>query len=156
MKPRIYLETSMVSYLVGRLSRDVIVLGNQELTREWWLRRREEYELFVSEVVIREAMLGNQQIARQRLEIVEALPILRVTEEAERLAPLLLRAAGLAANARTDALHVAVATVHGMDFLLTWNCTHIANAAIRRSVERQCRSSGYEPPVICTPQELEI
>ncbi|PYQ26399.1 MAG: hypothetical protein DMF56_24930 [Acidobacteria bacterium] len=101
-------------------------------------------------------MLGNQQIARQRLEIVEALLILRVTEEAERLAPLLLRAAGLAANARTDALHVAVATVHGMDFLLTWNCTHIANAAIRRSVERQCRSSGYEPPVICTPQELEI
>ena len=156
MKPRAYLETSMVSYLVGRLSRDVIVLGNQELTREWWLSRRGEYELFVSEVVIREGMLGNQQIAQQRLEIIETLPVLRVTVEAERLAPLLLRAAGLATNAKTDALHIAVATVHGMDFLLTWNCTHIANAAIRRAVERQCRLSGYEPPVICTPQELEI
>jgi len=146
----------MVSYLVGRLSRDVIVLGNQELTREWWLNRRENYELFVSEVVIREAMLGNQSVAQQRLEIIGALPVLRVTVEAERLAPLLLRAAGLAANAKTDALHIAVATVHGMDFLLTWNCTHIANAATRRAVESQCRSSGYEPPVICTPQELEI
>ena len=156
MKPRAYLETSMVSYLVGRLSRDAIVLGNQQLTREWWLNRRNNYELFVSEVVIREAMLGNQDVAHQRLEIIDTLPVLRVTVEAERLAPLLLRAAGLAANARTDALHVALATVHGMDFLLTWNCTHIANAAIRRAVERQCRLTGYEPPVICTPQELEI
>ena len=155
MKPRVYLETSMVSYVVGRLSRDVIVLGNQELTREWWLRRRSEYELFVSEVVLREIMGGDSEVSQQRLNLVEALPILAVTAEAERLAPLLLRAAGLAANAATDTLHVAVATVHGMNYLLSWNCTHIANATIRRAVERQCRLSGYEPPVICTPQELE-
>lgn len=155
MKPRAYLETSLVSYVVGRLSRDVIVLGNQELTREWWHRRRGEYELFVSEVVSREIVLGNPEVAEQRLSLIQTLPILAVTIEAERLAPLLLRAAGLAANAETDALHVAVATVHGMDYLLTWNCTHIANATIRRAIERQCRLSGYEPPVICTPQELE-
>jgi len=155
VKPRAYLETSLVSYLVGRLSRDVIVLGNQELTREWWLTRRASYEVFVSEVVIREAMLGDQQVAEQRLAVISQLPILAVTAEAERLAPLLLRAAGLARNAETDALHVAVATVHGMEYLLTWNCTHIANAAIRRAIERQCRIAGYEPPVICTPQELE-
>jgi predicted nucleic acid-binding protein len=155
VKPRAYLETSLVSYVVGRLSRDVIVLGNQELTREWWLRRRNEYELFISEVVLREIAVGNPEVAQQRLSLVESLPVLAVTVEAERLAPLLLRAAGLAANAETDTLHVAVATVHGMDYLLSWNCTHIANATIRRAIERQCRLSGYEPPVICTPQELE-
>jgi predicted nucleic acid-binding protein len=94
-------------------------------------------------------------VAIQRLDLIASIPILAVTTEAERLAPLLLRAGGLAANATTDALHVAVATVHGMDYLLTWNCTHIANASIRRAIERACRSSGYEPPVICTPQELE-
>jgi hypothetical protein len=77
-----------------------------------------------------------------------------VPEEAERLAPELLRAAGLAANAATDALHMALAAVHGMQYLLTWNCKHIANAFIRRAVERECRAAGYEPPVICTPQEL--
>ena len=155
MKSRAYLETSFVSYVVGRLSRDVIVLGNQELTRDWWLRRRREYDLFVSEVVVREIAAGNPELSSQRLDLVASLPILAVTVEAERLAQLLLRASGLAANAATDALHVAVATVHGMDYLLTWNCTHIANASIRRAIERQCRLSGYEPPVICTPQELE-
>lgn len=154
MPPRVYLETSVVSYLVGRLSRDVIVLGNQELTREWWASSRAEYDLFVSEVVLAEAAAGDADLARQRLQVAQDVPLLRVTEEAERLAPLLLRAAGLAANAATDALHMAVATVHGMDYLLSWNCTHIANATIRRAIEKQCRLSGYEPPVICTPQEL--
>jgi predicted nucleic acid-binding protein len=155
VKPRAYLETSFISYVVGRLSRDIVVLGNQELTREWWRQRRGEYELFVSEVVLREIVLGDQTVAEQRLSLIETLPVLATTSEAERLAPLLLRSAGLASNAKTDTLHVAVATVHGMDYLLTWNCTHIANATIRRAIERQCRSSGYEPPVICTPQELE-
>ena len=154
VRPRVYLETSVVSYLVGRLSRDVIVLGNQELTREWWASRRGEYDLFISEVVVGEASIGDAELARQRLALAKELPLLAVTEEAERLAPLLLRAAGLAPNAETDALHMAVATVHGMDYLLSWNCKHIANATIRRAIERQCRISGYEPPVISTPQEL--
>lgn len=154
VKPRVYLETSVVSYLVGRLSRDVVVLGNQELTREWWTNRRVEYDLFISEIVIGEAAIGDPELARQRLRIAEDLFLLGVTEEAERLAPLLLKVAGLAANAATDALHMAVAAVHGMDYLLSWNCSHIANATIRRAIEKQCRASGYEPPVICTPQEL--
>lgn len=154
MKPRIYLETTVVSYLVGRLSRDVVVLGNQELTREWWAHRRDEYDLFISEAVLAEITIGDEELARQRLSIASSVKLLAVTEEAERLAPLLLRAAGLAANAQTDALHMALAAVHGMDYLLSWNCSHIANAAIRRSIEKQCRAAGYEPPVICTPQEL--
>lgn len=154
MKPRVYLETSVVSYLVGRLSRDVIVLGNQELTREWWTSKRSGYDFFISEIVLGEVAGGDPELAHQRLLIAGDLPLLAVTEEAERLAPLLLRAAGLAPNAATDALHMAVAASHGMDYLLSWNCAHIANATIRRAIEKQCRMSGYEPPVICTPQEL--
>ena len=154
MKPRVYLETTVVSYLVGRLSRDVIVLGNQELTREWWANKRDDYDFFISEAVVAEIAVGDAELVRQRLAIAERVKLLAVTEEAERLAPLLLRGAGLAPNAQTDALHMALATVHGMDYLLSWNCSHIANAAIRRAIERQCRASGYEPPVICTPQEL--
>lgn len=144
----------MVSYLVGRLSRDVVVLGNQELTREWWTTRRADYERFVSATVISEAAIGDPDLARQRVEMCDGLQLLAVSDEAERLAPLLLKAAGMAPNAATDALHVAVATVHGMDYLLSWNCAHIANATIRRAIDKQCRASGYEPPVICTPQEL--
>ena len=154
MKARLYLETSVVSYLVGRLSRDVIVLGNQELTREWWAGSRSEYDVYVSEVVLAEVAGGDPELSRQRLHVAQDIPLLHVTEEAENLAPLLLKAAGLAMNAATDALHMAVAAVHGMDYLLSWNCTHIANATIRRAIEKQCRLSGYEPPVICTPQEL--
>ena len=154
MKPRVYLETSVVSYLVGRLSRDVVVLGNQQLTREWWVNRRAEYDLFVSQVVVAEAAIGDTELARQPLAICEDLRSLAVTDEAERLAPLLLKAAGMASNAETDGLHIAVAAVHGQDYLLSWNCSHIANAKIRRAIDKQCRASGYEPPVICTPQEL--
>ena len=84
----------------------------------------------------------------------DALPLLAISDEAERLAPLLLKAAGMSLNAETDALHVAVAAVHGMEYLLSWNCRHIANATIRRAIDKQCRASGYDPPVICTPQEL--
>jgi predicted nucleic acid-binding protein len=154
MRPRVYLETSVISYLVGRLNRDIVVLANQELTREWWRNRRGQYDLFVSELVVSEASLGDAELARQRRGMLEGLPLLAVTNEAERLAPLLLRAAALSANATTDALHMAVAAVHGMDYLLSWNCKHIANATIRRAIERQCRLSDLEPPVICTPQEL--
>ena len=149
-----YLETSVISYLVGRLSRDVVVLGNQELTREWWANRRADYVLFVSELVIAEAAMGDADLAQQRVEMCDNLQLLAISGEAERLAPLLLRAAGMAENAATDALHVAVAAVHGMDYLLSWNCAHIVNATIRRAIDKQCRASGYEPPVICTPQEL--
>ncbi len=154
MLPRTYLETSLISYVVGRPSRDVITLANQQLTREWWETQRLKYELFVSELVIAEAEIGDETVAQNRLSLMTSLPILKVPKEAELLAPILLRAAGLASNAATDALHMALAAVHGMQYLLTWNCKHIANAVIRRAVERECLVAGYDPPVICTPQEL--
>ena len=154
MPPRIYLETSLISYVVGRPSRDLITQANQELTREWWEMERQKYELFISELVVREAEVGDPSAVRSRLTLVAPLPRLSTPREVELLAPVLLRAAGLSSNAATDALHMALAAVHGMQYLLTWNCKHIANAVIRRAVERQCIAAGYDPPVICTPQEL--
>jgi len=152
--PRVYLETSLISYAVGRRSRDLITLANQELTREWWETERQNYDPFISELVLREVEVGDHETARSRLMLIASLPMLTITEEAELLAPVLLRVAGLADNAATDALHMALAAVHGMQYLLTWNCKHIANAVTRRAVERQCSTAGYDPPVICTPQEL--
>ena len=154
MLPRVYLETSLISYVVGRSSRDLITLANQELTRDWWETERWKYELFISELVVSEAEVGDPTAVRSRLALIEPLPLLSIPERAEILAPVLLCAAGLASNAATDALHMALAAVHGMQYLLTWNCKHIANAVIRRAVERECLAAGYDPPVICTPQEL--
>ena len=155
MKPSVYIENSVVSYLTStRSRRNPAVAVHQDITREWWDTRRQGFELFVSAVVAEEARDGNPAAAAMRLEIVAALQFLQITPEARQLAAALLGRGGLPAKANADALHIAVATVHGMDYLLTWNCKHIANAVILRSVESVCRLNGFEPPVICTPEEL--
>ena len=110
--------------------------------------------LFISQFVLDETAAGDAQAASKRLEVLRGVPLLEVTEHAILLASDLVFGGGLPANARVDALHVAVATVHGMNFLLTWNCKHIANAATRHVIEDLCRAAGFEPPIICTPLEL--
>jgi hypothetical protein len=153
VKPRVYIETSVLSYLTSWPSRDLVRAAHQEVTIEWWAGR-ERFELFVSEAVLAEAGRGDPSAARQRLAAVEGLPALTATAEAQSLASALLRAAAMPAKAAIDAAHVAIATVHGMNFLLTWNCTHIANAVMRETIEGVCRRAGFRPPVICTPEEL--
>jgi hypothetical protein len=148
MKPRIYLETKIPSYLTAWPSRDLVRAAHQQITREWW-ERRQDYELFVSQLVIREC-----EAAAARLEALEGLPLLEQGEEAQSLARALLDRVPLPDRATADALHIATAAVHGMDYLLTWNCTHIANAALRGRIEVVCRDAGFEPPAICTPEEL--
>ena len=154
MALKVYLETSVVSYLAAAPSRDIIVLAHQQLTREWWELRRGAFELYTSEVVVAEAERGNPTAARARREIVLQTIPLPAHEAAEELVPVLLRATGLPLKALADMAHISLATVHGMDYLLTWNCKHIANASVQRAVMRACRQRGYEPPVICTPEEL--
>jgi hypothetical protein len=155
MKPRVYLETSVISYLVGWLNqRSILVAHNQEFTREWWSLRRKDYELFSSAVAVNEAQRGEGSLAEERLSFLAETTMLDVTEAATSLAFELLRQTRIPRKAAIDALHVAVATVHGMDYLISWNCTHIVNANILPSVYEVCRASGYEPPLICTPQEL--
>lgn len=154
MKQRIYVETTIASYLVSRPSGDVRVAANQVTTMDWWEQRREAFDLYVSEFVIAEASLGDPSLAERRMEILKGIPDLEATDEVRALGDSLVVEGPIARKARIDAYHIAVAAVHGVDYLLTWNCTHIANAAIRLDIEAVCRNHGFEPPVICTPQEL--
>jgi len=154
MKPRVYLETTIPSYLTAWPSRDLVRAAHQQITRDWWDRRRAEFELYISQVVLRECQAGDATAAAERLKILQDLPLLEQTEEATRLAQALVDRVPLPERAAVDALHVAIATVHGVDYLLTWNCTHIANATLRDPIESVCRENGYEPPAICTPDEL--
>lgn len=149
-----YLETSVISYLTARPARDIVVLAHQQLTREWWDLRRGLFELYTSEIVLAEAEKGDPEASRARVEILSSTLQLSANEETQRLVPALLSATGLPMKALADMSHIAVATVHGMQFLLTWNCKHIANAVVLRKVAKMCREHGYEPPVICTPEEL--
>jgi hypothetical protein len=154
MKPRVYVETSVISYLTSRPSRDLIVAANQQITRDWWDSRRSEFELYVSQLVIQEASAGDENAAQHRLQAIDQMPLLELNEAALALAETLVKDGPLPQEAVEDALHIAAATVNGLDYLLTWNFRHIANATMRYRIERVCRSEGYEPPIICTPQEL--
>ncbi len=154
LKPRVYLETTIPSYLTAWPSRDLVRAAHQQITRDWWDRRRADFELYISQVVLRECQAGDATAAAERLKILQDLPLLEQTEEATRLAQALVDRVPLPERAAVDALHVAIAAVHGVDYLLTWNCTHIANATLRDPIESVCRENGYEPPAICTPDEL--
>jgi predicted nucleic acid-binding protein len=153
VKPKVYLETSIPSYLTARPSRDVVIAGNQETTKAWWARRQ-NFDLYISIFVLEEASAGDSLAAAERLRVLANIPEIGVTEEVATIAEQLLAQASLPSKARLDALHIAAAALGGMDYLLTWNCTHIANAAFRFKIERVIRAFGYEPPLICTPQEL--
>lgn len=149
-----YLDSNVISYLTARPSRDVLTLGHQQVTREWWESQRHAFDLHVSELVLFEIGRGDMAAAESRLAFVRDLPILRITPEARSLADEIFRATTLPDKAAADALHIALAAVNGMDFLLTWNCTHIANGVVLKIVNAVCRGSGYEPPIVCTPEEL--
>jgi hypothetical protein len=128
--------------------------GQPELTLEWWEFERPKFELVISEFVIAEAGLGHPGAAQRRLEALAGLNELQATLAVKALARELVERNVLPAVAKIDALHVAIAAVNGIDYLLTWNCSHIANAYTQPKIEATCRALGYEPPIICTPQEL--
>jgi hypothetical protein len=154
MRPTVYLETTVVSYLVARPSRDLVIAAHQQLTREWWDTRRGDFDLFVSQAVIREVSAGDPQYASLRLNALSGVPLLEITHEALELAAALIRGGAVPAKAADDALHIATAAYHEADYLLTWNARHIANAQARRAVANVCLTHGYEMPVICNPGEL--
>lgn len=148
-----YLETSVVSYLAARPSRDVVVAGHQRTTLEW-RRARSRFELVISQTVLDEAGAGDPELAQERLSLLGGLPLLDVTDSAIALAEGLVDAAIIPRVAAEDALHVSLAITHGVDYLVTWNCRHIANALIRPRIERAARDAGLLPTIICTPEEL--
>lgn len=150
----VYIETSIPSYLGSRPSNDIRVCANQNITHDWWQNKKDFFDLYVSQLVLQEAEAGDPSAAERRLAYIVNLPLLEINTKVENLAKLLLQEGSLPAKAALDALHIAVATIHGIEYLLTWNCNHIANAIIRPKIEMACRKAGFEPPIICTPQEL--
>ena len=153
-KPGLYIETTIPSYLSARPSRDPLIAGQPAATKTGWRRRRGAFELFTSQFVLNEAAQGESLIAAKRLQILRSVEKLHVTLEVDDFARRILKAHLLPAKAAVDAFHIATATVHGMHFLLTWNCAHINNGEIIPGVERMAQAGGYVLPVICTPLEL--
>lgn len=151
---RVYIETTVVSYLTARPSRDVVLAGHQQVTHDWWNTRRTHYELCVSELVLDEAGAGDGQAAQERLLVLQPMLVLETTTEAFELAEELLRAGALPSKAADDALHIAIAATKAIPYLLTWNCRHLANATMRPLIESVCIAKGLKAPIICTPEEL--
>ena len=153
MKPSVYIETTIPSLLTAWPSRDVEIAAQQIATREWW-EKRGDYELCISEEVLREAGRGDPDAAKQRLAALADYIILPVTAEVEDLTARILGTGLIPPRAIRDAIHIGVSAVHGVDFLLTWNCRHINNATIQQRLRGVCRAAGFELPVICTPHGL--
>lgn len=151
---RVYIETTFVSYLTARPSRDVVVAGHQQSTHEWWDQSRADFELCTSQLVLQEAGAGDPQAAQERLEVLKTMTLLETSAEALDLARELIQAGALPAKAADDALHIAVAATNGIPYLLTWNCRHLANATMRPVIENVCAGMGLKAPIICTPEEL--
>jgi len=153
-KPTLYLETSVPSYLAARSSRDLIVAAHQQITREWWDKRRGSFAIYVSEVVLFEAGRGDPEPAKQRLELLSSFAILDLTPRVAELTKTYLDELRIPEPSARDAAHLAFAAAHGIDYLLTWNCRHIANAFVRLRLRTLNERLGVSTPVICTPEEL--
>ena len=154
MSETVYIETSIVGYLTARSTKNLILAANIEVTKDWWKLCRSAFRLYVSQVVLDEVMEGDIEMAVKRSEVLKGLPLLKLSQAAQELARQFLAKSNLPPKAADDAVHIAVATVHGMDYLLTWNCKHIANAQIQKKLSEICLNFGYELPTICTHYEL--
>jgi predicted nucleic acid-binding protein len=154
MSETVYIETSILGYLTARPTRNLILAANIEVTKEWWELHRGTFTLYVSQVVLDEVGRGDADIALKRLDILNGVPLVELNQSVRGLAAQFLSRSNLPPKASDDAVHIAAATVHGLDYLLTWNCKHIANAQIQRKLAEISLDLGYQLPVICTPYEL--
>lgn len=154
IKESIYLETTVISYYTSKPSRDIIVLAHQEITRQWWPRALERYNIFISEVVIEEAGFGNPEAAKRRLEELKDFPHLELNDKVEKMAQVYMENLEIPEKSFRDAAHLAVASVHNIDYLVTWNCTHLANGEVIKKLMKINESFGIHTPIVCTPEEL--
>ncbi len=154
MKEIAYIETTIVSYLVARPSRDLVLSAHQQVTREWWESERVNYHCIASEEVAREAMLGDTGMAQARIKVLEEVQIVAITAEVEAMAATFMATGALPPTMRPDGTHLAAATLSGADYLLTWNCRHLANAHVLRRLQKEAERRGWQLPGVCTPLEL--
>lgn len=155
MKPKVYVETSVIGYLTSWPSGDLIVAGRQKITRDWWRNAPAMYELFISELVVAECSVGDPQAIRDRMDALKSLPVIVSSKNADDLSSALIAKGALPASEPEDALHIALAVVNALDYLVTWNFKHIANAAMRTKIYGVCGVAGYSPLIICSPEELQ-
>ena len=154
MPASVYLETTIVSYLTAWRSPELSMAAKQQTTRQWWDERRHAFDLYISDAVLLEASGGDPDAAARRLELLDSIPVLSPPAEVDVIAQSLVTRLTLPDRALADAAHIAICVVHGIDFLLTWNCTHIANATYQPIINEVCDEYGYAMPVICTPDQL--
>jgi hypothetical protein len=154
VEPWVYVETSVIGYLTSRPSRELLVAAHQQVTHQWWQEVRPRCHLIASDLVLQEAGGGDDEAAAARLQVLEQLELVATTEEAASLAEQLVESGAVPPQAGADAFHIAIAVTSGAHYLLTWNCRHIANAVLRPKIEQVCRSLGYRPTILCTPEEL--
>ena len=150
----VYIETSVVSYLTARPTKDLLGAVWQSITVDWWDTQRTKFTLCTSDVTLVEAGRGHPDAAQRRLDALADVPRLTITDSVSSLSKALLHASALPSNAEEDSLHVAISSVHGVDYLLTWNFRHIDNARTKPIMRDVCRLHGYSCPEICTPIEL--
>lgn len=151
---KVYIETTIVSYYTGRPSRDIIIAGRQEITRDTWEKISERFERYISILVINEISRGNKEYAEKRLNTIDGIPVLNINNEAELLANKLIIDKAVAKEYPEDALHISLSAVNGIDYLLTWNFSHINNAQMKYRIMKVIEESGFVCPIICTPDEL--
>jgi hypothetical protein len=144
----------VVSYYTSRLSRDVVVLAHQQITREWWPKAVTRFDVLISEIVIEEASLGDQEAAKRRLEELKDFPLLELNDRVREISEIYMEALGIPERVFGDAIHLAVASVYDVDYLVTWNCAHIANGELIKKLMRVNESLGIHTPIICTPGQL--
>jgi len=154
MKASVYIESTVISYLLARPSRDIVVAAHQQITAEWWKIALPKLDPFVSQFVINEISQGDAGASKERLKAVSGFSLLEITQEIEDLANRYFKKIHIPEKARADAFHMAMATWHGLDYLVSWNCTHITSARVRIIVEGVNDSLGFITPTICTPEEL--
>ncbi len=154
MKPTVYVETSVIGYLTSWPSGDLIVAARQKITRDWWRDAPARFDLIVSDVVLREASSGDAQAVQDRLAAMASLSKLEVSESADDLAKALLSRGAVPPNYPEDALHIALASVNAIEYLVTWNFKHIANAEIRAKIAAICAAEGHATSILCSPEEL--
>jgi len=151
---KVYIESTIPSHLAARPSRDLLVAAHQQVTRDWWEWRRSGFELYSSELVLQEIRTGDVSLAKRRLAFLADIPLLALNDEILNLAESLVTDGLIPRKAAPDAAHIATATVYGCEYLLTWNCRHIANAELQRAMAPNVKRKGYELPSLCTPEEL--
>lgn len=153
-KQRVYIETSVLSYLTSRSSKDKIVAAHQIVTKEWWKKQSPKFELCISEIVLREAARGDIKAAAKRLQIAATCRVLPITDDLLTVAEHFMAQGHMPKKSAEDILHIALATIHAVDYLLSWNSAHIANAEIQKTLSKIASKLHFELPILCTPLEL--